>query len=61
MKKLLLATLMILTMTSGLAAEVGENDTNCAEMIQANRNVNDNGAAVEETREETREEAAESR
>jgi uncharacterized protein YdeI (BOF family) len=61
MKKLLLATLMILTMTSGLAAEVGENDTNCAEMVQANRNANANGTVAEGADEVVTEESAESK
>ena len=59
MKKLLLATLMILTVTSGFAGEVGENDTNCAEMIQANRNANDNGTVVAGADETVVEETAE--
>lgn len=56
MKKLLLATLMIFTMTS-IYADVGENDTNCAEMIDANRNATANGTVVE-TVEEPQVEAA---
>lgn len=48
MKKLLLATLMILTMTSVFGAEVGENDTTCADMVQANRNANDAAVVANE-------------
>lgn len=56
MKKLLLAALMIFTMTS-IYADVGENDTSCTEMIDANRNATANGTVVE-TVEEPQVEAA---
>lgn len=41
MKKLLFIACMVLTVTSGFAGEVGENDTDCAEMIQSSRNAGD--------------------
>ncbi len=40
MKKLLFIACMVLTVTSGFAGDVGENETGCAEMIQSSRNAN---------------------
>jgi hypothetical protein len=51
MKNLIIMTLMILSVTTSFAAEVGENDTNCSEMIQANRNTNRDVVVNEESAE----------
>lgn len=40
MKKLFFTACMILTLTSVFASNVGENATDCGEMIQSSRNTN---------------------